>query len=477
MKNNNKTLIENFIFNALYRILVMFIPLITTPYITRVLGAEEIGRYTVAFSIASYFCLFILLGVENYGNRTIAAVRDDKSELKNAFWEIYTLQLTLAVFVAIMYLLYVKFLASDAILAVIMVIYIFSEMIDINWAFYGLEKFKLITIRNAFIKFASVICIFAFVKSEEDVIYYALINVIAAFISQIILWCTFNKYIGFKKIQIKKIKRHLLPNLKLFIPVIAVSVYTVMDKIMLGYLSVNAEVGFYEAAEKIINIPNILVISLGTIMLPRISNLVVAGENEQSRRYLDISIQFAMFMVTSIGFGIIGVSEEFVPLFYGKGYDICILLFAILIPSRFFMAFANVIRTQYLIPFKMDTAYIISVIGGAITNLALNILLIPRLGCVGAAYGTLAAEVMVCLLQCYAVRQQLPIKKLLKKSVPFVITGFVMCMTLIIIPVIGNAVLSLFLKILIGIVIYIGIIVPWIVLPYVKRRKQNENMD
>ena len=476
MRNNN-TLIENFIFNASYRILVMFIPLITTPYIARVLGAEGIGRYTVAFSVASYFCLFILLGVENYGNRTIAAVRDNKSELKNAFWEMYTLQLMLAVIATIMYIFYVKFFSSDIKIAAIMVIYIFSEMIDINWAFFGLEKFKLITMRNAFVKFASVICIFSFVKSEADVINYALINVIGAFVSQIILWCTLHKYIGLKRIQIKNVKRHLLPNLKLFIPVVAVSLYTIMDKIMIGYMSVNAEVGFYESAEKIINIPNILVISLGTIMLPRISNLVAAGENEQSLRYLDISIQFAMFMVTSIGFGIIGVSEEFVPLFYGQGYEICIILFTILIPSRFFMAFANVIRTQYLIPFKIDTAYIISVIGGAITNLTFNILLIPRLGCVGAAYGTLASEAMVCLLQCYAVRQQLPIKKLSEKSVPFVVTGFVMCMTLKFIPVIGNVVLSLFLKILIGIVIYIGIIVPWVVLPYAKMRKQNESMD
>ena len=458
IKDGKKIIVHNFLYNAIYRILVMFIPLITTPYITRVLGADGLGRYSLSYSIASYFALFILLGVENYGNREIAKVKDNKAHLATTFWGIYGLQLLAASVVFIAYMVYCFTIANDLRMSIVMILYIISEALNINWAFFGLERFKLITIRNAVIKITSVICIFLFVHSSEDIVKYAMINVVGAFISQCILWLNVKNYIGFQRVQFKSILEHLKPNLQLFIPVIAVSLYTIMDKIMIGLITNNENVGFYEAAEKIVNIPNILVISLGTVMLPRVSNMIASGENSGNKEYLRLSIKFVMFMVSSVGFGIMAIAREFVPLFYGEGYEICCSLFFILIPSRFFMAFANVLRTQYLIPYNKDKTYISSVVAGAAVNLLMNTLLISPFGSVGAAVGTLLAEATVCFVQCFSIRKNINILQLIWTSLPFIFVGVLMFIIVSNIPFVGNTVLTIAIKVLVGASIYLGCI-------------------
>lgn len=236
---------------------------------------------------------------------------------------------------------------------------------------------------------------------------------------------------------------------------IAVSLFKVMDKIMLGLITTKNQVGFYESSEKIIQIPTALITSLGTVMLPRMSNLVNKRNNEE-HSLIYKSILFAMFLSSSMCFGIMGVSKEFVPIFYGKGYDTCITLYPILLPSCLFLAFANVIRTQYLLPHGMDKTYVISAFLGAGVNIIINILLIPKYGAIGAAIGTLCAESVVCIYQSYMVRKLQPILLYIKKVLPFGISGITM---FIILYNLYFQNLSLFanlaLKILIGIIIYI----------------------
>lgn len=416
----------NFIYNTAYQFLAILIPLITTPYLSRRLGAEQLGTFSFANTIAYYFALFSMLGVNNYGNRSIAMVSNNKEQLSIKFLEIYAFQLLVSIICIAIYFMYCEIGSFDKKISLIFLMYVISSAFDINWFFFGMEKFKITTIRNASVKLFTIVLIFIFVKTPEDVYKYALIYCSGILISQIIMWISVKKYIIFRKITIEGILSHIKPNLMLFIPVIAVSVYKFMDKIMLGIMATKTEVGLYECADRMILVPSVLINSLGTVMLPRISNLFANNKKSVGLSYLSKSIRFESFLASSLSFGIMSVASVFVPLYYGPGFEKCISLFYILLPSCIFVGFANVLRTQYMIPNQMDIGYTVSVLSGTIINLTLNCVFIPQYGSVGAAIATLIAEIVVCIIHCAFVFKALPIVSYIKISMPAIISGAVM---------------------------------------------------
>ncbi len=445
---------KNFLYNSAYQLFIMLLPLITTPYIARVLGADGIGVYSYNHTIAQYFMIFIMLGLNNYGNRKVAQTRDNRKSLSKTFWTIYAMQIAAGVGVLSIYSVYCIFAAKNRHIACIMGLFVLSSCLDINWLYFGLEKFKYTTLRSFAIKLLSTLSIFTFVKQAEDVALYCLIYSGAALVSQVVLWIDVRKVVDWHKPIVKDVIVHVKPNMYLFITVIAVSLFKYMDKIMLGMFAGMQELGFYESSEKIIVIPTAFITALGTVMLPRMTN-IIATRNKYDDQMLFRSMLFAMFFSSACCFGIMGISKEFVPLYYGGGYDICILLNIVLLPSCLFLAFANVIRTQYLLPKQMDKIYVGSAIVGAAVNLIFNLLLIPIWGCVGAAVGTLFAEFAVCMYQVIPVRKKLPIKKYIANSLPFLISGLCMFVVLYILELPINAILSVFAKVVIGAVIYL----------------------
>lgn len=449
-----KSVKKNFLYNTFYQLLLILIPLITTPYVSRILGATGIGLYSYNYSIAYYFAMFAILGLNNYGNRTIAMVRDQKDELSREFWSIYAMQFMASIIVIFAYSTYIYYFNNET-MGWIMLFYMLSTLFDINWFFFGLEEFKLTVTRNTIIRIITTFLIFVMIKTKNDIYLYALLMVLSNLISQIVIWPFVKRYVNYSKISIKDIIKHIKPNLILFVPVIAISIYKILDKIMLGAMTNVTEVGFYESSEKIINIPMAIITSLGTVMLPKMSNLVKNEDNKSSSKYMYISILVAMFTSSSLSFGIMGVSNEFVPLFFGNGFEPCIDLFKLLLPICIFTAFANVIRTQYLIPNKKDKIYIVSVFLGAVVNVCINYLLIPKFQANGAAIGTFFAEISVCIYQTYKVRYDVPVKKYMLEAIPFMFSGIIMYMILIKISFNNMGLLeNLVLKILIGAVIY-----------------------
>lgn len=446
---------KNFIYNSAYQILLILLPLVTTPYLSRILGPKGIGIYSYDYSVAYYFGIFILLGLNNYGNRKIAQVRDDSNLLSRAFWSIYTMQFALGFIVCLLYLLcWVVLLNRDQIYC-IMFLYVVSNVFDINWLYFGLEKFRYITIRNIIVKVLTTVAIFTFVKHEEDVWVYAVIMVGSMLLSQLVLWPHVLRSIKFAKPKIMQVIVHLKPNMLLFLTVLATSIFKIMDKIMLGSMTSKIQVGFYESSERVIAIPIALIVSLGTVMLPRMSNLVANNKDNDTQAIIGKSVIFALFLSSSICFGIMGVSDLFVPLFYGTGYEMCIALYKILLPSCLFLAFANVIRTQFIIPRQMDRIYVVSAFLGAAVNLTVNYLLIPSLKASGAAIGTLIAEIVVCFYQCYKVRAYLPIKKYILCGLPYVFSGIGMFFLLQVIHVpMKSAILCLAVQIIMGALLY-----------------------
>lgn len=415
---------KNFLYNVAYQILLILLPLITTPYISRVLGADRIGIYTYTYTVVNYFVLIAMLGVKNYGNRSIASVREDPDRLSQTFWEIYGLQFLCSALAFVGYFFFVfSFEAENILIFVIQSIYIFSGMTDISWLFFGLEQFKVTVLRNIAMKLLTLACIFLFVRSPGDLWIYTLILSIGTFLSQSYLWLYLRRHVKWHRPRFSKVFSHLRPELILFIPVIAVSLYKMMDKIMLKELATYTQVGYYESAEKIINIPTGIITALGTVMLPRMSHLAAKAQVNESKRYIYNSMLFAVFLAAGMMFGIAGIAEDFVPLFLGDDYTACIGLLQALCPTVLFISWANVIRTQYLIPNHHDRSYIISVLLGALVNLVLNALLIPRLAAMGAVIGTVCAEAVVCISQTFMVRRELEISRYLKATLPFPLLG------------------------------------------------------
>lgn len=452
----NKSPKINFIYNLLYQILILIIPLITIPYLSRVIGATGVGIYSYTYSIVYYFMLLCLMGVNNYGNRTIAKVRDDKNKLSITFWSIYFLQLIMGIIMIFLYLLYIYIIGTKYTeIALIQILFIISSILDINWLFFGLEEFKKTITRNTIIKIITVILIFLFVKRQEDLWVYTLIISGMTVLSNLVLWGFIIGKIDFVKIKFNDILIHIKPNLILFIPVIAVSLYKIMDKIMLGNMSNVTEVGFYENAEKISQIPMTIVCALGTVMLPRISNIISNGEEEKAKNYMEKSIKLAMFMAFSMCIGLICIGNNFATFYFGKEFEksgILIMLLSITIP---FFSFANVIRTQYLIPKEKDKIYIISVIIGAIINLIMNLIFIPLYESIGACIGTIAAEFAVAFYQVIAVKKEISIGKYIKDSTIFLIKSLIMF--IIIYPlnfIKTDLFIKMFMQILIGVFVY-----------------------
>lgn len=447
---------KNFAYQSIYQVTTIILPLITSPYVARVLGAEKIGIYSYTYAIAYYFSLVALLGINNHGNRVIAGVRDNPQLLKQTFSELLFVHCFIAGIAVIAYYVYFFcFVGEDRLCAAIQGLWVIASFFDVSWLFFGLEKFKLTVIRSTVVKIMITISVFLFVHQKEDIWIYCLIMAGGTFISQVILWPFIRQYLDLKTVTLSGARKHIRPLLILFIPAIAVSLYKYMDKIMLGIMTTKLQVGFYENAERAINIPISIIGAFGTVMLPKMSNLAAKGDDKQSNRYIAISMEFVMCLTCAMAFGMAAVANKFSVVFWGNEFIECGGLIQVLCISVVFVAFANILRMQYLIPQKMDSAFIVSVFTGAIVNLIVNYLLIGKYAARGAAIGTVAAELSVCVVQAFWVRKKLPIRTYIKTSFPFVVFGTIMYIAVRIIGnVVTNVVIALLVQIFVGAVLF-----------------------
>ena len=319
---------RNLGYQTIYQILNTCLPLITSPYLARVLGAEKQGIFSYTQSIVNYFTLFAMLGVVNYGTRTIAECKKERRSISYSFWNIYLFQALTSAICIVLYSSYLFFLSPEnRLIALIQGLYLIGSFLDANWLFFGLEKFKITVTRNMVVRLLSVAAILLLVKSRDDLWVYTLIMAGSPVISNVIIWkfipnevdIHFTDYINFDEV-----KRHIKPNLVLFIPLLGMSVYHVMDKTMLGILSSYEQVGFYYNADKIINIPIGVIGGVGTVMLPRMSALFADNRAEDIKKYFLTSIEGIIISAAAMAFGIAAISKEFTPVFFGEGFEPCV---------------------------------------------------------------------------------------------------------------------------------------------------------
>lgn len=418
---------KNFAYNVAYQILAIILPFITAPYVSRVLGVHGVGVYSYTYSVASYFLMFATLGMSNHGNRSIAATPKNPRDLGETFANNFVIQVVTGVSAIILYILFSLFLVKEnKTIALIQTVLVVSGLFDINWFFFGIEKFKITVTRNTICKVLSVIAIFLFVKKSTDLWKYVFIMAITMLISQLLLWRFLMQEVVLSKPKWIEVKRNILPVLILFLPVLSYSLYRVLDKVMLGAFSSVDQVGFFENAEKILNIPIGITTALGTVMLPRIANLVSAGDTKLQSEYMKNSLLFVTIFSGAVSFGISAVAKYFVPIFYGADFALTGKILQYLIFTAVISGWGNVLRMQYLIPRHKDRVYVISMFLAALLNCGLNILLISRLAAFGTVIASLFAETLALVYQMIAIREALPWKKILSENTPYVVINFIM---------------------------------------------------
>lgn len=449
---------KNLAYNVAYQILVIILPLITAPYVSRVLGADGLGTYSYIFSIVTYFGLFGMLGIANHGNRSVALVRDNRQKVSEAFSNTYIIQLCTTVIALFLYFLFIYcWFSGDKTIAYIESIIVLSYVLDITWFFFGLEQFAVTVTRNAIIKIATVVAIFIFVRSREDLWIYALIMSCGMLFSQIYLWLRIRKYADFCKPSWSQVKSNIKPVLMLFIPAIAYSIYKLLDKVMLGAMSSMSQVGLFDNAEKIINIPSSLITAFGTVMMPRITVLLGTGDEHRISYLNKISVRYFTLLVVGAAFGLAGICNVLAPVYFGSEFVGSAPIIAGLGFSLIFVTWANVIRTQYLIPNKLDKPYVISSVIGALANLAVNIILIPKFAGIGAMIGTIIAEFTVFFVQLILVRRSFPMSQYLQPVLFLFPIGMIMFAVVYWIGAyMGNTIITLIIQILVGGFLYLS---------------------
>ena len=452
-------IVKNYLYNVGYNVLILLTPLLTVPYISRVLGPSGVGINATTNSVITYFLLAGTVGITIYGNREIAFIRDDHRKRSQTFWEIEFLQITtiLLAYLAFCICLYLQ--KQLKIYFFYQSFLIIAGAFDISWFFMGLEDFKKTVIRNMIVKLLSLASIFIFVKTRQDVGIYILILSLSQLLGNITLWPYLPKLVYAPRIHDLKIFRHLKPSLALFIPQVATTIYLAVNKTMLWKLSSVTASGYYDYSDKLVKLVLAIVTSTGTVMLPHVANLYANKQIEKVKQYLYTSFDFVLAISIPMAFGIASVATALAPWFFGKAFTSVNILLIIESPVIILIGQSNVIGQQYLLPTKQMSTYTTSVVLGAITNIVINIPLILRWGVYGAMVATLLSELTVTLYQLIMVRKSLRISSLFVNFFKYLIAGVTMFIPVYILNITMNiSTLNLILEILVGLLIYVGVL-------------------
>lgn len=426
-----KSIKKNYVYNLVYQILTIVTPFITAPYLSRVLGAEGVGSVSFADSIVAYFTLFATMGIATYGQREISYVRDDIESRSVVFWNAKVLEIVTSLMAFVVYLIFAINQGNQA-LYLVLSMNILAKMTDVTWFFQGMEEFGKIVLRNIVVRIFQIVYVFIFIKGPEDTTLYAAGLAGFTLLSNVSLWSYLPKYI--KKVSRGKLRpfRNMGVVLSLFIPTIAIQIYTVLDKTMIGVITHSAvENGYYEQAIKISRMTLHVVTALGTVMVPRIGFLFSNQRHEEVKSYMYRGYRFVWFLGIPLCLGLVMCSDNFVPWFFGPGYGHVSLLLKILALLILAVGINNVTGIQYLIPTRRQNTFTFTVIIGAAVNFTLNSIFIRYFLSAGAAFASVIAETVIAVVQIIIVRRELSPAEIIKAGWHYYIAGATMVIALL----------------------------------------------
>ncbi len=443
---------KNLFLSTFYQVLTMVLPLITAPYAARVLGVDGTGIYSYTHAYVMYFMLFGALGMVAYGTREIAQHRDNKSERSQIFWEIAVLTFITSSVAILAWGIWILFNEKYRIYYIILTVYLLGTMFDISWFYAGMEEFKYTVSQNSIFKILGAISIFVFVKRADDLWIYILILSLTTFLANISMWAYLPKFVNGVSLHSIRLKRHFRETLVYFIPTIATSVYTILDKTLIGLITQNtSENGNYEQATKIINMAkSVCFAGVNLVFQSRISYLFAQKKYDEIKQRIYVSMDYILFIGIAICFGLIGVSDRFVPLFFGPGYDNTIILLQLMAPLTVIVGVSNCLGSQYYNPAGLRAQSAKYIIIGSIVNLVLNIAFIPKLRSIGAVIATLIAELIIATLYIKSSNGYYLTKNLIIQGWKKIVSGVLM---LTVVVMIGRIIESDFVSIVIQITI------------------------
>lgn len=398
----------NMIMNVILTMSSIIFPIITFPYVSRVIGAQGIGKVTFATSVVSYFSMFAQLGIPTYGIRACAKVRDNKQELTKVVQEIMILNAVTCVIAYIalgISLCVVPKFAEEKILFVVIGSTVLLNAMGVEWLYKALEQYSYITIRSLIFKVIALAALFVLVHSEGDYILYGGISIFASAASNVLNFLNLKKYVSLHPVGHYNIRRHLKMILIFFAMSIATTIYTNLDNVMLGFMKGDTEVGYYTAAVKIKLVLVNVVTSVSTVLLPRASYYVDKGLLDEFYKITRRAMNFVVIVAIPCVVYFILYAEEGILLLSGKGFEEAVLPMQIIMPTLLFIGITNILGIQMMIPLGKEKIVLYSTVCGAIVDLVVNAAAIPKFGAAGAAFGTLVAEFVVLIYQVLATKE------------------------------------------------------------------------
>ncbi|MFR9020129.1 MAG: flippase [Fusobacterium sp.] len=441
-------MIKNYIYQFIYQLMNIIFPILTLPYISKVLGAENLGMYTYSFSIITYLVLISDLGIRNYGSRKVAYCRENKDELQKFFWELFLQKFYISMLVFLFSFIYFFYTNKNEIF-LIQIFYIIISFLDISWLYQGLEDFKKIMLRNLILKLFLLVLIFLFIKEKNDLLKYTKLMISVNLLGNLILWVklpVFNIKLKFKNL---KPFSHLKNSFIMFLPQVAITMYTTLDRIMLGSMCDKKYVTYYDISNKMIIISMVLITTAGSVFLPKISNLYSNKKYGEIKELIKKSINIFILIMFPLIFGILSVADDFIELLFGKIYIEVAFLMKVMSITIVFWTLNNITGSHILIPMGRENKITFSVFLGCFINLVLNYILIKKYNAFGAVIATIITEGIVTIIQIYFSKDyfQVNLKTVLKSLISAVIM-------FLILKYINN----LYLKIFLGGISYILLI-------------------
>lgn len=398
----------NFIMNTILKMSSFLFPLITFPYVSRILGAAGNGKVAFALNFISYFTMIAQLGIPTYGIRACAKVRDNKEELTKTVEELLIISSVMTVIAYILLavcMFSIPKLAIDQSLIWIMSSSIILTSMGMEWFYQGIEQYGYITYRNLLFKAISLVLMFVFVHEPQDYVIYGAISVIGTVGSNVLNILRIRKYIYLKWMKGLNIYSHIKPILVFFIFSVATTIYTSLDTVMLGFMSTDVQVGYYDAATKIKRLLLSLVTALGTVLLPRASYYIEHHMHKEFKSIIQKSLVFTFLIAMPLMIYFMVEAKDCILFLAGDGFLNSVSSMVIIMPTILFIGLSNLTGMQILIPLNLEKYTVYSTIFGAVVDLIINAAAIPAYGSAGAAFGTLIAEGIVLIVQIYYLKK------------------------------------------------------------------------
>lgn len=419
-------IIKNYLYNASYQLLLLILPIVTAPYVSRTIGPKGVGQYSFTYSIITWFVMITNIGIAYYGDRQIAYVRNDHYKLSKTFWELQSLKFIISIISIFFFIAFVYTYKRYTLLLWLQAINILASMIDISWFYVGLEDFKITVTRNTLVKISSLIAIFLFIHNSNDTWLYTLILALSTLLGNFTLWPRLRKILIPVKLKALHPYQHLRESILLFFPTIAPMIYLTLSKTILGILDGSTATGFYTNADTLIKTTLAVVTATGTVILPKAANEYAKGKSENIKKMLYTSFDFVSFLAFPMAFGIAAISLKLSVFFYGKGFapvGPVMMIESIVIVA---IAWSNAIGIQYLLPTNQTFKYTKSLIISTIFSIVASFPMIYFWGLPGAMLTTVFSEVLVTVYQLFTVRHEIKLGRLFINVPKFMISSMVM---------------------------------------------------